>query len=74
MPPSTGCKALVAASCTERSELDTGACRVEAEAVTGLEVVAGVPACCNGCTSVQVPTLNDLCEGFVNKKASAEKT
>ena len=53
--------------------LDTCACRVEAEAVAGLEVVAGVLACCNGCTFKVVPTLNELCKGFANKKGSVQK-
>ena len=60
----------MAASCIEHLECDTGACKVEAEAVTGLEVVAGVLASCNSCTSIQMPTLNEFCRGFVNKKAS----
>ena len=64
----------MAVSRNVRSELDTCACRVvKAEAMTGLEVVAGVFACCNGCTSIVVLTLNEFCKGLVNKKGSEEK-
>jgi len=44
VPPGAGCKGSVAASCIEHSEFDTGACRVEAEALTGLKVAAGLLA------------------------------
>jgi len=42
VPPGAGCKGSVAASCIERSELDKGACRVEAEAATSLKVATGL--------------------------------
>ena len=63
-----GCKSSVAVSRNVRSELDTCVCRVEAEAVTGLEVVAGVFACCNSCTSIVVLTLNDIVSVWSTRK------
>lgn len=67
------CMGTVAASCVVRSEVDKGACKVKAEAATGLKVVAGLLARRNDCASMLVPTLNEIFKGFINKKATQEQ-